>query len=47
VFQTIVPRTIRLSEAPSYGETILNYAPDTPGALAYGALAKELLDRST
>jgi chromosome partitioning protein len=46
VFQTIVPRTIRLSEAPSYGETILNYAPDTPGALAYGALAKELLDRS-
>jgi chromosome partitioning protein len=46
VFRTIVPRSIRLSEAPSYGETILHYAPDTPGALAYQALAAEFLERN-
>ena len=45
VFQTVVPRTIRLSEAPSYGETILSYAPTSVGAVAYQALARELLDR--
>ncbi|MFN8495386.1 MAG: ParA family protein [Caldilineaceae bacterium] len=46
VFQTIIPRNIRLSEAPSYGQTILSYAPASPGALAYQALAKEFLARS-
>jgi len=46
VFRTIVPRSIRLSEAPSYGETILHYAPDTPGALAYQALAAEFMERN-
>jgi len=46
VFQTIVPRNVRLSEAPSYGEPILTYAPRSPGALAYEALAEELLLRS-
>jgi chromosome partitioning protein len=46
VFQTVVPRTVRLSEAPSYGETILNYAPDTAGAAAYHALAQELMERT-
>ena len=46
VFQTIIPRNIRLGEAPSYGETILNYAPDSAGALAYQALAQELLERT-
>jgi chromosome partitioning protein len=46
VFQTIVPRTVRLSEAPSYGETILSYAPDTAGALAYQALAQEFMERN-
>jgi chromosome partitioning protein len=45
VFQTIIPRTVRLSEAPSYGETILSYAPDSVGALAYQALAKEFMER--
>jgi len=45
VFQTIIPRNIRLSEAPSYGQTILSYAPASPGALAYQALAKEFLAR--
>ncbi len=46
VFSTIIPRNVRLSEAPSYGETILNYAPKSSGALAYEALAKEFLKRT-
>jgi chromosome partitioning protein len=43
VFSTIVPRNVRLSEAPSYGEAIVSYAPSSSGALAYAALARELL----
>jgi chromosome partitioning protein len=46
VFETIIPRTVRLSEAPSYGETILTYAPATAGAAAYHALAYELMERN-
>jgi chromosome partitioning protein len=46
VFKTVVPRTVRLSEAPSYGETILRYAPDSAGAIAYRALAREFLERN-
>lgn len=45
VFSTIIPRNVRLSEAPSYGETILTYAPKSTGALAYQALAQEFLQR--
>jgi chromosome partitioning protein len=45
VFATIVPRNVRLSEAPSYGETILQYAPGSPGAIAYQSLADELQRR--
>jgi chromosome partitioning protein len=45
VFQTIIPRNIRLSEAPSYGQTILSYAPNSAGALAYKALAAEFIQR--
>lgn len=45
VFRTIIPRNVRLSEAPSYGQTILSYAPGSPGALAYQALAEEFLRR--
>jgi chromosome partitioning protein len=44
-FRTIVPRSIRLSEAPSYGQTILAYAPGSAGGLAYAALAEEFLAR--
>lgn len=44
VFQTIVPRNIRLSEAPSHGEPILTYAPASKGGLAYQVLAREFLD---
>lgn len=43
VFSAIVPRSIRLAEAPSYGLPILAYAPNSTGAQAYSALAKELL----
>lgn len=45
VFQTIIPRNIRLSEAPSYGQTILSYAPTSAGAQAYHALTQEFLAR--
>ena len=43
VFNTIIPRNIRVSEAPSYGEPIATYAPNSTGALAYASLARELL----
>lgn len=43
VYQTIIPRSVRLSEAPSYGESILSYAPTSAGALAYQALCAEVL----
>lgn len=43
VFNTVVPRSIRLAEAPSYGMPISVYAPESSGARAYAALAKELL----
>ena len=43
VFKSVVPRSVRLAEAPSYGLPISEYAPTSVGALAYEALAKELL----
>jgi len=43
VFRTIVPRNVRLSEAPSYGQPITAYAPKSPGAIAYKVLTAELL----
>lgn len=43
VFQTIIPRNIRLSEAPSHGLPITMYDPDSKGALTYKKLAKELM----
>jgi len=43
VFSSVVPRSIRLAEAPSYGLPISAYAPTSVGAKAYEALAKELL----
>jgi chromosome partitioning protein len=43
VFSTLVPRSVRLGEAPSYGEPILSYAPNSPGGVAYAQLADELL----
>ena len=43
VFDTVIPRSVRLSEAPSYGEPGVLYAPRSSGAIAYLALAHELL----
>jgi chromosome partitioning protein len=43
VFETLIPRTIRLAEAPSYGMPISVFAPNSSGAHAYAALARELL----
>ena len=42
VFQTVVPRNVRLSEAPSHGVPVLQYSPASRGAAAYRALAREL-----
>ncbi|MGD2078192.1 MAG: ParA family protein [Chloroflexota bacterium] len=43
VFRTIIPRNIRLSEAPSFGQPIPIYAPSSPGAIAYKLLTGELM----
>jgi chromosome partitioning protein len=45
VFKTIVPRNVRLSEAPSHGKTIQQYDPKSSGALAYKKLAGEFIKR--
>jgi chromosome partitioning protein len=44
-FQTIINRSVRLSEAPSFGQSILDYDPTSPGGLAYRALAEEVMAR--
>jgi chromosome partitioning protein len=43
VFNTLVPRSVRLAEAPSYGQPISVYAPASSAAHAYAALAQEVL----
>jgi len=45
VYETIIPRSIRLGEAPSFGKPIIDYDPSGAGALAYTALATEFLAR--
>ena len=45
VFQTVIPRNVRLSEAPSFGKPIFLYDPGSAGALAYDSLANELVER--
>jgi chromosome partitioning protein len=44
VFQTVIPRSVRLAEAPSFGKPILTYDPRSKGAESYIKLAKEILD---
>ena len=44
VFNAVIPRNVSLAEAPSFGKTILEYAPDSAGARAYRHLAKEVID---
>ena len=43
VFKTVIPRTVRLSEAPGFGQPVLYYDKSSRGAQAYGELAAEIL----
>ncbi len=47
IYSTLIPRSVRLSEAPSYGQPVIRYAPLSKGAQAYRALAKEVLKRQS
>ncbi len=42
---TVIPRSVRIAESPSYGETVISYAPRSSGAIAYLAAANELANR--
>jgi chromosome partitioning protein len=44
-FETVIPRSVRLSEAPSFGKPVLEYEPTSRGAGAYADLAQELIRR--
>jgi chromosome partitioning protein len=46
VFDTVIPRCVKLAEAPSYGKTILHYDPHSKGARAYRQFAAEILSRA-
>lgn len=46
VFRTIVPRNVRVSEAPSYAMPVISYDPVSKGSIAYRALAQEMVERS-
>ena len=45
IFETLIPRTVRLSEAPSFGKPIFAYDPHGPGATSYRALGQEVAER--
>lgn len=45
VFETIIPRNVRLSEAPSHGKAILDYDPTSQGYFAYESLAREVIKK--
>ncbi len=45
VFETVIPRSVRVAEAPSYGLPVTEHAPSSRGAIAYAALTKELATR--
>ena len=46
VFKTVIPRNVRLSEAPSFAIPVLEYDPTSKGSLAYRALAKEVIEKT-
>jgi chromosome partitioning protein len=45
VFRTVIPRSVRIAEAPSHGLPLLEHAPDSPGSHAYRQLAREVVER--
>jgi chromosome partitioning protein len=45
VFKSVIPRSVRLAEAPSYGKSILDFDAFSKGARAYKAVAREILER--
>lgn len=45
IFDVMIPRSVRLGEAPSYGQTIFEYDPNSPGAQTYRTLAREVAKR--
>ncbi len=45
VFKSVIPRSIRMAEAPSYGQPVSVYAPESTAARAYAALAREMLEQ--
>lgn len=46
IFRAVIPRSVRLAEAPSFGKSILHFDPVSRGARAYERLAREFLDRA-
>jgi len=46
IFRSVIPRSVRLAEAPSFGKSILHYEPRGKGSRAYERLAREILERS-
>ncbi|AJR18875.1 Chromosome (plasmid) partitioning protein ParA [Pimelobacter simplex] len=47
VLKTAIPRSVRVSEAPSYGQTVMTYDPGSPGALSYLEAAREIVVRGS
>jgi chromosome partitioning protein len=47
VLRTYIPRSVRVSEAPSYGQTVMTYDPGSPGALSYLEAAREIAQKGT
>ena len=47
VYETLIPRNVRLAEAPSYGEPICKYDPKSVGAVKYEELAQEIIDQNS
>src|SRR5262249_59530447 len=47
VYQTVIPRSVRLSEAPSFGKSILEYAPSGAAADGFLALGREFIERDS
>jgi chromosome partitioning protein len=45
IFEAIIPRSVRLAEAPSYGQAIVEYDPTSRGGKAYAEFARELIER--